>query len=76
MKRKSICQLSGLIRITSYNVCYTKLLREAATYDTQIQQSLESETIKKENKVSSYLDKLEGYEDVDVKVNPTSYNFV
>jgi len=60
----------GLIgMIVQYNMIGTE---EAATYDTQIQQSLESETIKKENKVSSYLDKLEGYEDVDVKVNPTN----
>jgi hypothetical protein len=59
--------LVGLI--VQYNMIDTE---EAMVYDTQIKQSLESETVKKESKVSSYLDKLEGYEDVDVKVDMTA----
>lgn len=58
--------LVGLI--VQYNMIETE---ESMVYDTQIKQSLESKTVKKESKVSSYLDTLEGYEDVDVKVDPT-----
>ena len=60
----------GLIGlIVQYNMIDT----EETVYDSKTKQSLESETAitaKKESKVSSYLDKLEGYEDVDTKVAP------
>ncbi|MFT7880605.1 MAG: hypothetical protein ABXS91_09465 [Sulfurimonas sp.] len=42
---------------------------DTTTYDEEVLQSLQSESTKPENK-SSYLDSLEGYEDVDVKVDP------
>lgn len=41
---------------------------DTTTYDKEVLQSLQSENIQAEKK-SSYLDSLEGYEDVDVKVD-------
>ena len=59
--------LVGLI--VQYNMIETD---DAPSYTVEVSESLQTQEADKKPTASSYLDKLEGYEDVDVKVDPTS----